>query len=37
MEDLFDKLFYIDNYRACFIPLGLLLLVLLNVIAVAVC
>ena len=34
--DLFDKLFYIDIYRAYFILLLLLLLLLLNVIAVSV-
>ena len=35
-ENLFDKLFYIDIYRACFMLLLLLLLLLLNVIVVAV-
>ena len=34
--DLFDKLCFIDIYRACFIMLLLLLLLLLNVIVVAV-
>ena len=35
-RDLFEKLFYIDIYRHCFILLLLLLLLLLNVISVAV-
>ena len=34
-EDLFDKLFFIDIYRPCFILLLLLLLLLLSVIVIA--
>ena len=34
--DLFERLFYIDTYRHCFIILSLLSLLLLNVISVAV-